>query len=130
MTNKYTGECVYCHNTVPAGTGIWNGSTSCADLVQVEDGYGLTETTCKNNEGAVKNYFMSKKYVALKEQIKAEHERMVAHWVAIGLHRTETKKQLKAEGKCDRCGGAGRSDNWIATGSVCYKCNGTGRTVN
>ena len=70
FANKYVGECVYCHNTVAAGAGIWNGSTTCADLVQVEDGYGLTETTCKNNEGALKNYFMSKKYVALKEQIK------------------------------------------------------------
>lgn len=28
--------------------------------------------------------------------------------------------------KCDRCGGAGRSDIWAYTGYVCYKCGGSG----
>lgn len=27
---------------------------------------------------------------------------------------------------CDRCGGAGRADKWQFTGSICYKCGGTG----
>ncbi len=29
--------------------------------------------------------------------------------------------------QCQRCGGAGYSDNWHATGRICYECGGTGR---
>ena len=29
--------------------------------------------------------------------------------------------------KCPRCGGAGFSDKWIATGRVCYACGGSGK---
>jgi excinuclease UvrABC ATPase subunit len=36
-------------------------------------------------------------------------------------------KSLKEQNICNRCGGQGYSDNWVATGSVCYKCNGTGK---
>ena len=28
---------------------------------------------------------------------------------------------------CPRCGGAGQSDNWIATGKMCWACGGTGK---
>lgn len=125
--NKYMGECAFCHNTVPAGMGFYNGSTTCADLVEVEDGYGLVEVTCKNNEGAVKNYFMSKAYIAQREAVKAINEKRKAEFAKAKADRVLTNKKLKDEGKCTRCGGAGRSDNWIATGSVCFKCDGTGK---
>jgi hypothetical protein len=129
-TNKYIGECVYCGNTVPAGTGIWNGSTTCADIVEVPDGYGLIQTTCKNNEGALKNFFASKNYVAQHQAIKAAQEQRKAEFAKAKAQRIATNKQLKADGKCTRCGGQGHSDNWIATGSVCFKCNGTGKEEN
>jgi hypothetical protein len=32
--------------------------------------------------------------------------------------------------KCDRCGGAGRSEMWAYTGYVCYKCGGNGRVAD
>lgn len=32
-----------------------------------------------------------------------------------------------ADWTCPRCGGAGQSDNWIATGRTCWGCGGTGR---
>lgn len=32
-----------------------------------------------------------------------------------------------ADWTCPRCGGAGESDNWIATGKRCWGCGGTGR---
>lgn len=127
--NKYAGECVYCHNTVPAGAGIWNGSTSCADLVEVRDGYGLIETTCKNNEGAMINLFMSKNYIAQREAVKEINDKRKAEFAKAKADRIASNKQLKEDGKCTRCGGAGRSDNWIATGSVCFKCDGTGKDV-
>jgi hypothetical protein len=127
--NKYTGECIYCHNIVPAGTGIWNGSTSCADLVEVRDGYGLIETTCKNNKGAMMNLFMSKSYIAKREAVKAINDKRKTEFAKAKADRIASNKQLKADGKCTRCGGAGSSDNWIATGSVCFKCDGTGKAV-
>lgn len=127
--NKYAGECVYCHNTVPAGSGIWNGSTSCADLVEVRDGYGLIEVTCKNNEGAMINLFMSKSYIAQREAVKAINDKRKAEFAQAKADRIASNKKLKEDGKCTRCGGAGRSDNWIATGSVCFKCDGTGKAV-
>jgi len=37
------------------------------------------------------------------------------------------REALKSDGKCLRCGGAGRADKWIATGSTCYSCNGSGK---
>jgi len=37
------------------------------------------------------------------------------------------REALKSDGKCLRCGGAGRADKWIATGSTCYACNGSGK---
>tara|TARA_R110000868_G_C10666158_1_gene746204 strand:+ start:367 stop:777 length:411 start_codon:yes stop_codon:yes gene_type:complete len=125
--NKYAGDCVFCHNTVPAGFGYYNGCTTCADLVEVEDGYGLVEVTCKNAEGALMNYFASKKYVAQKEAMKAHRKEVGLHLEKMRNENIATNKELKAEGKCTRCGGAGRSDNWIATGSICFKCDGTGK---
>jgi len=125
--NKYAGDCVFCHNTVPAGFGYYNGCTTCADLVEVEDGYGLVEVTCKNAEGALMNYFASKKYVAQKEAIKAADEKRRAEYAQVKKDRVVATKKLKANGLCTRCGGAGRSDNWIATGSICFKCDGTGK---
>jgi hypothetical protein len=110
--------------------GIWNGSTTCADIVEVQDGYGLTQTTCKNNEGALNNFFASKNYVAQHQAIKDAQEQRKAEFAKAKAERIKSNKKLKANGKCTRCGGVGRSDNWIATGSVCFKCNGTGKEEN
>jgi hypothetical protein len=46
------------------------------------------------------------------------------------LDRKETANRLdywKANNKCPRCGGAGQADKWIATGKVCFRCNGSGK---
>lgn len=34
-----------------------------------------------------------------------------------------------ADWTCPRCGGAGQSDNWLATGRTCWGCGGTGRRL-
>lgn len=49
------------------------------------------------------------------------------------IDRKATKAILdehKATNTCNRCGGAGRADKWIRTGSVCYQCGGTGKYHN
>lgn len=39
----------------------------------------------------------------------------------------EGRASYTRDGVCSRCGGAGRSDKWFATGYVCYDCNGSGK---
>ena len=75
------------------------------------------------------NLFMSKSYIAQREAVKAINDKHKAEFAQAKADRIAANKQLKADGKCTRCGGAGRSDNWIATGSVCFKCDGTGKQV-
>jgi DnaJ-class molecular chaperone len=46
------------------------------------------------------------------------------------LQAKESSKQLdywKANNLCPRCGGAGQADKWIATGKVCFRCEGSGK---
>jgi hypothetical protein len=49
------------------------------------------------------------------------------------INRKENKivlDEYKRDDKCNRCGGAGRADKWIHTGSICYKCGGSGKYFN
>jgi DnaJ-class molecular chaperone len=49
------------------------------------------------------------------------------------IERKNTSKALdgfKSTNTCNRCGGAGSSDRWKHTGSVCYKCGGSGKYHN
>jgi hypothetical protein len=38
--------------------------------------------------------------------------------------------QFKTTNTCNRCGGAGRADKWVHTGSTCYQCGGSGKYYN
>lgn len=53
-------------------------------------------------------------YQAEKKARAEKRQREEETWARQGLRR------------CPRCGGAGRSDRWIATGSTCYECEGHG----
>lgn len=45
---------------------------------------------------------------------------------AVIVDRGNGKLGVRQKRNCGRCGGAGRSDRWVYTGSVCYNCNGAG----
>ena len=46
--------------------------------------------------------------------------------------KTATKilDEFKKSDTCNRCGGAGGADKWKHTGTVCYKCGGSGKYHN
>jgi len=43
-------------------------------------------------------------------------------------NKQKTSREAKKtnDGKCRRCSGAGRADKWERTGSICYRCDGSG----
>lgn len=67
--------------------------------------------------------------VALEDLTTAQGAQVIAE-----LHRRISRKHNKdrrtiheINDTCPRCGGAGRADKWIHTGSTCYDCNGDGK---
>jgi len=119
MINKYAGRCGSCLNIVEAGEGIYEyGNVYCQELTERE---GLTD----------RNWPMCDAAYAL--ELKGEPARAAVKQDWLNRNRMqhdkmqEIKLNLKAQGLCVRCGGAGRSDMWKDTGYVCYQCEGTGK---
>ena len=101
------------------------GRTVCSKTVRVCDSFTLKEVLCcERTSGAWQAHFSSDSY---KAQVLAEREAFQKRQMEFREKQKSEKKDLRDAGKCDRCGGAGRADIWVATGSVCFKCNGTGK---
>ena len=126
MKNKYAGECAYCKQEVSKGEGFYEmGRTVCSETVQVSDLSGMKVVLCRENTSSKwQAHFNSDSY---KAQVLAEREAFQKRQMEFREKQKSEKKDLRDAGKCDRCGGAGRADIWVATGSVCFKCNGTGK---
>ena len=126
MKNKYAGECAYCKQEVSKGDGFYEmGRTVCSETVQVSDLSGMKVVLCcENTSSKWQAHFSSDSY---KAQVLAEREAFQKRQMEFREKQKSEKKDLRDAGKCDRCGGAGRADIWVATGSVCFKCNGTGK---
>jgi len=126
MKNKYAGECAYCGGFVSKGDGFFEmGRTVCSETVRVSDLLTLKEVLCCERTSVKwQEHFNSDSY---KAQVFAEREASRKRQMEFRQKQKSEKKDLCDSGKCDRCGGAGRADIWVATGSVCYKCNGTGK---
>ena len=153
-TNFYPTDCYFCHKNIPARMGIWAGETYCdADC---QDGPDLAirarvqEETAERLAGWITLWIPSclaeanikattwekallkitnGRTTDLNEMSYDEVESAMGE-IAKRAQAKETKVRrevLKADGKCLRCGGAGRSDNWSATGYTCYSCNGSGK---
>ena len=155
-TNFYPTDCYFCHKHVPARQGLWAGETYCGE--ECEDAYEiavLARLTKENDErkaywvtSIIPSYLVDANIKAatwekallkitkgrttdLTEMTYREVE-LATHEIYKRARAKETKVRrevLKADGKCLRCGGAGRSDNWSATGYTCYSCNGSGKST-
>lgn len=127
MRNKYLGECRYCQCIVLAGQGIYeDGFVYCSEVVQIDDRNFGIHRTCEALRSQWEAHFNSETYIAsIQANRKEFSERMKAHRES----QKQIKKDLQDQGLCTRCGGLGRSDQWIATGSVCYGCGGSGKVA-
>ena len=126
MKNNYSGQCAYCKQEVSKGEGFYEmGCTVCSETVRVRDSLTLKEVLCCERTSVEwQAHFGSDSY---KAQVLAEREASRKRQMEFREQQKSEKKDLRDAGKCDRCGGAGHADNWVATGSVCFKCNGTGK---
>jgi Zn finger protein HypA/HybF involved in hydrogenase expression len=154
-TNFFPTDCFTCHKYLPAGAGIWSGTTFCdTDCLNAYDQAIRVRIQKENDER--KAYWITSiipSYLAeanikpatwekallkitagrttdLNEMTYDEVEKAMRE-IGKRAQAKETKvkrEALKADGKCLRCGGAGRSDNWSATGYTCYACNGSGKS--
>jgi len=52
-------------------------------------------------------------------------------WKRIDRKRSAANREVfKKSDTCNRCGGAGGADKWKHTGTICYKCGGSGKYYN
>jgi len=126
MKNRYAGDCAYCGEFVHKGDGFYEmGRTVCSETVYVNDSLTLKAVLCCERTSVKwQAHFNSDSY---KAQVLAEQEAARKRQMEFRERQKSEKKDLRDAGKCDRCGGVGRADIWVATGSVCFKCNGTGK---
>jgi len=154
--NFKSADCHSCQKYVPARTGIWSdGETYCNDQCEADHYTRHAERIKIVDEERRQlqiNTFIPmivaeanlKPATYEKVLLKASNGRttdlseMTCEEVALVLtdvsdrahaKRKRVKREaLIADGKCTRCGGAGRSDKWCKTGYTCYKCNGSGKS--
>jgi hypothetical protein len=129
--NKYAGRCVGCATNVAAGEGFYNGNLWCEEPSQGSGDDWTDMWTC--SKGRAREIADKKAGEALRAEFYASPEFVAqkAESDAQSAKRAEAEAALNATGRktCDRCGGAGRSDRWIATGRTCFKCEGVGTLV-
>lgn len=138
--NRQKGKCASCGATVPAGDGFYNGETYCKDAF-LSKGHGFF---CLNRDGIIATLAAEQ---AKEEKQKAEADAHSAEraearraesevYLASPERKAEiAREKAKAADRkrrgvvvCSRCGGAGSSSRWFATGYTCYKCGGSGET--
>ena len=155
-TNFSSVGCYFCHKHVAARTGIWSGETYCDEQCQLDadaECKARNKRECDDRkagwitlwipsclaEANIRAATWEKALLKitagrttdLNEMTYDEVESAMGE-IAKRAQAKETKikrEVLKADGKCLRCGGAGRSDNWSATGYTCYSCNGSGKAT-
>lgn len=154
-TNFYATECHTCRKYVRAGEGVWSGETYCEPChianelaIQVRVKTEIAERMAYQITSVIPTYLAEanikpatweKALLKITQGRTTDLNEMTHDEVQSAVHEIgkraqakETKVRrdvLKADGKCLRCGGAGRSDNWSATGYTCYSCNGSGKST-
>ena len=152
--NFESADCFFCHKYVARGAGHWNSVTYCNEacedaalVVRAAEAQRLQEETRQqwinkwipswleeaNLKPATYEKILLKastgRTIDLNEMTYVEVEKVINE--VSDRARAKQKKikrdALKSDGKCLRCGGAGRADKWAQTGHTCYACNGTGK---
>ena len=130
-SNRFKGKCVSCGIAVAEGAGFYNGYTYC-DQAFSASGYGVF---CFRKDGIIA--LLESKHasaVASVVEVAAQNAAIsAASKAAREAYIASPEQQEKAADRksrgviaCRRCGGAGGSTQWVATGTTCWGCNGTG----
>lgn len=153
--NHYPAHCAWCDTYVPAQRGVWSyGSTYCdatceADFhqnaverqrIEIETRRILQQRLIADSLRPESDTTIAKvigkatagRHQTLDNLIEATAEDVDAVMQAVAKRdRAKRTRVARAEAKrtntCRRCGGAGASDRWIATGRICFDCHGTGK---
>ena len=144
--NKYPGSCD-CGRYVGAGEGFYTfGRLTCQEPVEQGMYYGCqdwidSERLARAKDGDRQRGLNDRTFVseypdvnawlagvwAKRDERDADPEYQAQQKAIAEKREREDRAWAKiGEKRCPRCGGAGRSDRWVATGSVCHKCYGHG----
>jgi hypothetical protein len=153
-SNRFPGPCAHCNTTVAANTGIYDyGTIYCTQTHMDEAEQAWHETKAREEAeletaqrtiiipGCIANYGLTEKQVAsLVSKVTKKRttsvddlERAEVILFLGAMHKFNDRatraaevRELKSDGKCVRCSGAGGQDKWRDTGWVCYQCGGSG----
>jgi hypothetical protein len=153
-TNRYPGTCAHCQISVPANTGIYDyGTIYCTQTHMNDAEQAWHEKKAREDAdleiaqrtiiipGCIANYSLTVKQVAgLVSKVTKKRttsvddlERAEVILFLGAMHkfndratRADEVRELKSDGKCVRCSGAGGADMWRDTGWTCYSCGGSG----
>lgn len=127
--NKYRGRCSGCACMVEAGEGFYNGGVWCEEPKRGYDFGFRDETYACRQYHVIENRKRAAAEIRRAEyEASPEYAAMRAERDAESLKRGQAELAINAQGRktCVRCGGAGRSDKWHATGYTCFTCEGAG----
>lgn len=143
--NRYKGRCASCDGPVPAGSGFYNGHTLCSSAFLLPD-YGYLCLSNPDLDSLLARVIASREAAAVRRaEVEARRGEIAAEAEAKRLARIASpegqaeiaRERARAADRkrrgvrvCRRCGGAGGSSQWDATGRVCYGCNGSGEVPN
>ena len=153
--NNYPAHCAWCDTYIPAQRGVWSyGSTYCDATCEADFDRNAQER--RDTEIETRRIFQQRLIAdALRPESDATIAKVIGKATA-GRHQTldnlidataedvwavmqavanrdrakrnrVAREEAKRTNTCRRCGGAGESDLWIATGRICYHCHGTGK---
>jgi hypothetical protein len=153
-TNLYRSNCHNCQRSVEPQTGLWDGDTFCNEtclesyverrraeaVAEIAERRNFQQNLIREMTNGIAEKTLSNlltkatgsRVATLADLDDATGEDLLA--ILGRLHDRNRRAEQKARrterpktDECPRCAGAGESSKWIATGSVCYRCDGTGK---
>lgn len=153
-TNLYRSNCHNCQRSVEPQTGLWDGDTFCNEtcveayverlrakaVAEIAELRSFRENLIREMTNGIAEKTLSNlltkatgsRVATLADLDDATDDDLCA--ILRRLHDRNRRAEQKARrierqktDQCSRCAGAGHSSKWIATGSVCYRCDGTGK---
>jgi len=137
-TNFRDTICNHCERRIPAYEGVWEyGGTRCADEVECAAVRSASDARAMAFSGEQLRVMNDRDFVPTFPELVAWREK---HWALVDARNADPavaarRERMAAEDaalaakglkRCDRCGGAGRSEKWYLTGYTCYTCEGAG----